>query len=117
MRLPPASSQSLTLNIAPLQLHRKLFKVGKLPFQSRESFRKLRDDHWQTHAFRYDARVDLIFNVAVRPENSPLGEEAEVAIEEHLFLTARAIQQAILVRIANRNIMLAGDKKLLFLGV
>lgn len=116
MRPPASPSQALTLNIAPLQLHGKLFKVGKLPFQSREAFRKLRDDNWQTHAFRYDGRVDLIFNVPVRPDVAPLGDEAEVAIEEHLFLAARAIQQAILVRIANRNIMLAGDKKLLFLG-
>jgi len=113
---PTTSSQPLILNIAPLQIHGKLFKVGKLPFRSRESFRKLRDEHWQTHAFRYDGRVNLIFNVPIKPDVAPLGEEAEVAIAEHLLLTARAIQQAILVKIVNRNVMLTGDKKLLFLG-
>lgn len=110
------ASQPLILNMAPLHIHGKWFKVGKLPFQSREAYRKLRDDYWQTHAFRYDSRVDLIFNVPIKPDVTPLGEEAEMPIEDHLLLTARAIQQAILVKIANRNVMLAGDKKLLFLG-
>src|SRR5215204_2594040 len=112
----PFVSQPLTLNIAPLQIHAKWFKVGKLPFQSKEAYTKLRDDYWQTHAFRYNEKVKLIFNVSIKQDVPPLGDEAEVAIEEHLLLTARAIQQAILVKIANPNVMLSGEKKLLFLG-
>ena len=45
---------NVVLNIVPLSLSKKTIRIGRMPEQDRDAYRKLRDEHWNTHAFRYD---------------------------------------------------------------
>lgn len=110
------SLDALALNIVPITLSKDKIEVGTMPYIDESSYKKLREDNWQTHAFRFDNRFGMIFNVAIKSTVAPLGKREEVETSEHLLLIARAIQQAILIKIAPRNLLLKSGKQLLFLG-
>lgn len=113
----PSHEPDLVSNIVPVAFSQETFQIGHLPWTSEEAYRELREEHWRTHAFRFDQRYNEILNVALIPGTSPLGWMEEVAIGEHLLLAARAVQQAILIWIATKlPVLKSGNKRLLFLG-
>lgn len=110
-----ANSQ-LTLNIVPVSLPSDTIRVGRLIDPGVDELRRLREQNWQTHVFRFDARTREVFNVTVAPGVEPFGQPGEVNIVEHQLLVARAIQHAILVWIAGKLPVLRAYKDLMFWG-
>ncbi len=107
----------LVLNIAPVSFSSKRMEVGRLVWKGEDAYRALRDQHWQTHAFRYDKRYEEILNVTLTQGGRPLGQVQEVDLQEHLLLAAQAVQQSILIWIARGlRVLKKNNKRLLFLG-
>lgn len=109
-------SGQIKLNIVPISFNKKKVEIGRLPKLEKEAYQELREQHWKTHAFRYDHRSEEIFNVSLVPNQRPIGRIELVDINEHLLLMAKAIQRDILVWLADSLTILRGDKKLVFWG-
>jgi hypothetical protein len=108
--------RGLVLNIVPLSFHADKIMIGRMPNMSKDEYRQLRDEHWETHAFRYDSRHDEILNIALKPDVAPLGTADEVNLQEYLLLVARAVQHDILVRLPKGLPILRSSKELVFWG-
>ena len=106
----------LTLNIAPVTFSEKFITIGRVDYQGEEAYASLREEHWQTRAFRFDARDGRISNVTLRPDLQPLGEVEEVAVQNNLLLMGKAIQQSILIWLAGQRPIVRAGKRLIFWG-
>jgi hypothetical protein len=106
----------LTLNIAPVAFSEKFIKIGRVEYQDDEAYAELREEHWQTHAFRFDSRDGRIANVTLASDVQPLGEVEEVSIQDNLLLMAKAIQQSILIWLAGQRPIVKAGKRLVFWG-
>jgi hypothetical protein len=104
------------LNIVPIKFNSDTIEVGRLSNFDSEAYRQLREQYWQTHSFRYDNRTKEVLNVTLTKEAIPLGSTEVVKIQEHLLLMARAVQQNILIWLANRRPILRSNKRLVFWG-
>jgi len=91
----PPSEKPITLNIAPVTFSSGTITIGKIEYENEEEYAKLRNFHWQTHAFRFDSRDGFISNVAIVPGTDPIGRAETVNAQENLLLMGRAIQQSI----------------------
>ena len=111
LRKPP-----LTLNIVPISFNSEEMTVGRLPKVEGEPYFQLREEHWQTHTFRYDHRTEEILNVPLVPDATPLGTLDKVAPQDHLLLIAKAIQHSILLWLSGKLPILRGGKKIVFWG-
>lgn len=109
-------NESLILNIVPISFSRESIWIGRTPYLDDDGYRSLRMVHWRNHAFRYDNRVGAIENTPVVQDIQPLGDIEEAPIQEHLALTARAVQHATLVWIAGRLPIQRSGKQLMFWG-
>jgi hypothetical protein len=109
-------NSQLVLNIVPVSLSSDTIRVGRLIDPGVDELRHLREQHWQTHVFRYDARTREILNVTVAPNVEPIGRPDVVNVGDHQLLVARAIQHAILVWIAGKLPVLRANKDLVFWG-
>jgi hypothetical protein len=87
-----------------------------MPKMDPDEYRQLREIHWKTHSFRFDHRSDEVINVVLDEKETPMGQEDIVRIDEHLLLVARAVQQSILIWLADALTILRGPKKLVFWG-
>ena len=105
----------LTLNIAPVAFSQESIDIGRVEYKSEESYTRLREEYWQTHAFRFDSRDSMIANVSLKPDAKPLGEVEEVPIQENLLLMAKAIQQSILIWLAGHRPIVKGVNTLSYL--
>jgi hypothetical protein len=115
--MPSVYSQSLELNIAPIEFSKQEFILGTLPHEGHDKYRTLRDTHWRTHAFRYDNQKKLIYNIPIVPGLQPLGTLSKVLVKENLLLLAKGVQQAILVWLQEKNTpILKSAKHLTFWG-
>lgn len=111
-----AKSQ-LTLNIVPVHLPVDSLRVGRMEYTGEDDYAALREEHWRTHAFRYDSRTGELLNVALEAGLDPHGTIEDMPLSEHLLLAARAIQQRLLLWLAGRLPILKGTgKRLVFLG-
>ncbi len=106
----------LILNMVPLTFSAEFITIGRLPYRGEEAYRNLRDQYWQSHAFRFDSRTKEILNVSLRAETLPLGKTEDVDIRTHLLLVAKAIQKAILLWIAGKRPIIKDSKALIFWG-
>jgi hypothetical protein len=106
----------LTLNIAPVTFSEGFIKIGRVEYEDEEAYAKLREEHWQTHAFRFDSRDGRIANVTLRSDVQPLGEVEEVQVQDNLLLMAKAIQQSILIWLAGQRPIVKAGKRLIFWG-
>lgn len=114
---PYSHEPDLIANIVPVAFSQPTFQIGHLSWAGEEAYRMLREEHWRTHAFRFDQRYNEILNVALTPRASALGRVEDAAVDRHLLLAARAVQQAILIWIAAKvPVLKSGNKRLLFLG-
>src|SRR5258706_13729606 len=115
------NTRGLELNVAPIKLSNEDILVGKQDVSGdkiREKLDELRSKYWRSHAFRYDNRVKVIYDVPIIPDVSPIGTSTEVPVQENLLLVAKAIQQSILVWIeAKGTPILQAGKRLTFLGL
>lgn len=111
-----ATSAKLILNVSPITFSREHVEVGRLAYQGEDSYKELRERHWNTHVFRFDERTRGIANVAVAPHTRPLGSIEQVAVQDYLLLLARAITRSILLWVARDVPVLRGSKDLLFWG-
>lgn len=106
----------LTLNIAPVTFSEKHIAIGRIEYKNEEVYAKLREEHWQTHAFRFDSRDGRISNVTLKSGVQPLGEVEEVAVQDNLLLMGKAIQQSILIWLAGQRPIVRAGKRLIFWG-
>jgi len=107
----------LVLNIVPLTFSQQQFAIGRVAFTGADDYRALREKYWRTHAFRFDQRSGDILNVAIGRSAEPLGSVEEVDIASYLLLAAAAVQQAILIWLADSvPILKKTNKQLLFWG-
>jgi len=106
----------LTLNIAPATFSEKHITIGRVEYENEDVYAKLREEHWQTHAFRFDSRDGRISNVALKSGVQPLGEVEEVAVQNNLLLMGKAIQQSILIWLAGQRSIVRAGKRLIFWG-
>ena len=109
-------NSQLALNIVPVSLSSETIRVGRLSDPGIDELRRLREQYWQTHIFRYDARTREMFNLTVATGAEPLGQIDEVSVAEHQLLVARAVQHAILVWIAGSLPVIRANKELMFWG-
>jgi hypothetical protein len=86
------NTRGIILNISPLQFSTGTIRIGRMKGIDKETYRQLREQYANTHAFRYDSLADEIQNIAIAPNTEPVGSEQLVSIAEHLPLIARAIQ-------------------------
>lgn len=107
---------NLVLNVAPISFTRDTFLAGRLAYTGEDAYRSLRQEHWRTHAFRYDDRYKAILNVSIDGATPPLGTVEQVKISDNLLLAARAIQQSILIWICAKLPILRANKQLIFWG-
>jgi hypothetical protein len=115
--MPSGNTQSLELNIAPIEFSKDRFIVGTLPYEGEDAYRELRNKYWRTHSFRYDNQTKLISNIPIVAGAEPLGTTSEVLVKDNLLILARGVQQAILVWIAQKGTpILQGVKPLTFWG-
>jgi hypothetical protein len=112
-----SANSQLTLNIVPIQFGVDEVTIGRMPKMGKEEYLQLRESHWKIHSFRYDSSLDETFNVPLGSE-PPIGQKESVPISAHLPLVARAVQQSILVWLADELALtvLRGHKRLVFWG-
>jgi hypothetical protein len=64
---PPTKQFSYTdrlgLNLAPLRFSCEEFEAGRTAYKDEEQYRELREAYQATHAFRYDARDAVIYDI------------------------------------------------------
>jgi hypothetical protein len=106
----------LSLNIVPVNFSSEILRIGRIQYTSDEDYRALREAHWQTHTFRYDQRTEDILNVGIAAGIDPIGQIEEVALQEHLLLAAKAVQQSLTNWLAGRRTIVKGGKRLVFWG-
>ena len=107
----------LTLNIVPVELSTNTLRVGRQSYNDENEYAALREEHWRTHAFRFDARTGEILNVALLSGLDPLGAVEQVPLGEHLGLAAKAVQQKLLLWLAGKlPILKSSGRRLVFLG-
>ena len=109
-------TKSLSINIAPITFSKSEIRIGRLPYNDEDEYKKVREGHWTTHAFRFDSRDGKISNVPIFPNRSALGDIETVDIQEHLLLMGKAIQQSILNWLSGSRPILKAGKKLTFWG-
>jgi len=107
---------ALTLNVVPVSFSSDTLEIGRVAYTDEDDYARLRGEHWQTHAFRFDTRSREILNVSIVEGVAPLGNLDQVFVGEHLLLAARAVQQSLLVWVARRLHVLRGNKQLVFWG-
>lgn len=93
--LPESPSASLTLGVSPVVFSSDRARIGRLDSKRDGAIRDLRQTHWRTHAFRFDARDGSIANIGLRPDIDPMGEIDEVPVNGHLLLLATATEHAL----------------------
>lgn len=106
----------LALNLAPISFSADVLKVGRLPYEDEDQYRRLREDNRATHVFRFDGRTKTILNVGLGDSIAPLGEPETVKIEDVLLLLGKAVQQALFAWLAKRRTILRPAKPLVCLG-
>lgn len=111
-----ASSTGLFLNVVPVAFSSETLMIGRTQYTDEDAYRELREQHWQTHAFRFDPRTRDILSVSIVADAAPIGTVEEVDLQEHLLLAAKAIQHSILVWLAHKLPIMRGSKKLVFWG-
>ena len=111
----PTTNQ-LNLNIVPITFSAEKVIIGYLDYENEDTYSEIREQYWQTHAFRFDSRVQKIANIPIRPDVKPLGLTEEVNVNEHLLLIAKAIQHSILTWLASGLPIIRAGKKLIFWG-
>lgn len=111
-----SESAKPTLNIVPISFSSETLRIGRQSYTDEEQYRALREGHARTHAFRFDHRTQEILNVSLVPDVEPLGQVEEVALQEHLLLAARAVQEIFINWIAGRRTITKGGKRLVFWG-
>jgi len=104
------------LNITPVALSNDDVVIGRLPYEEEVAYRKLRETHLHTHAFRYDSRTNEILNITLVPDAEPLGFRAKSKVAENLLLIASAIQRSILIWLIPEIKMINAGKRLSFWG-
>src|SRR5574341_1298928 len=109
-------TSKLILNIVPISFSVAKARIGWLPYENENAYSKLREQYWQTHAFRFDSRVQKIANIAIKSNTDPLGIIEEADVNEHFFLIAKAIQHSILIWLASGVPIIRAGKKLIFWG-
>lgn len=109
-------STNLVLNVVPVMFSAESVEVGLLDYKDEDAYAALRQKHWQTHAFRFDTRTRNIINVGLNPDVRPLGEVKAVEIRHNLLLLAKAIQQSILIWLAQGVPIIKAGKGLMFWG-
>jgi len=110
------SSTGLLLNIVPVAFSGETLTIGRIGYTDEDAYRKLREGHWQTHAFRFDPETRDILNVSIVADVAPIGSVEEVELQGHLLLAAKAIQHSILVWLSHRLQIVRGSKQLVFWG-
>ena len=76
-------NKKLTLNIAPISFSKDQIVLGRIKYRDKEHYEALRNQHRQTHAFRFDSRSNTIANVTLKQGNEPLGEISTENIHGH----------------------------------
>jgi len=104
----------LTLNAAPIEFDGRLI-VGSTPFAGDDEYRKLREDHRETHVFRLSASEGRIYNVGISSD-PPLGKVVEDDPEHHLLLLGKTLQRLILSFLGGRFSVLKPSQPLVFWG-
>ena len=106
-----------TLNIAPIRLSSDEITIGKLPYLEKDEYQRLREEHWRTHAFRFDHLENRINSLSIGG-SEPMGDAIRTNVTDCRFLIARAIQRNILVWLVDDLALtvLRGYKRLLFWG-
>ncbi len=114
----PAAKSSLVMNVAPVHLATDTLRVGRLEYTDEVNYAALREEHWRTHAFRFDSRTGAILNVSLAAGTAPLGAVEDLPLDKHLLLAAKAIQQRLLLWLAGTKlpILKSSGKRLVFLG-
>lgn len=117
MSLSWTKKSQLALNIVPVRLPVDNLRVGRVEYTDEDEYATLREEHWRTHAFRFDSRTGEILNVPLADDVNPLGAIEEVLLSAHLLLAAKAVQQRLLLWLAGKLPILKGSgKRLVFLG-
>lgn len=110
------SRGDLVLNVSPITFSTGVLRLGRLGYMGDDAYRKLSEERWRTHAFRYDRRTDDVLNVSLDANVDPLGHVEEVDLDKHLLLTARAVQQSLLIWTSSKLPILKANKQLVFWG-
>lgn len=113
---PTTPPTGLVLNIAPVEFSSEVLSIGRMPPIEGEAYQKLREQHWETHCFRFDNRYDEVLNVPVKAGVAPLGRQEDVNPHEYLLLIAKAIQHELLLWLSPQREILRGGKRLVFWG-
>ncbi len=92
-RTAHAYGDVLTLNLAPLRFSAPNFAAGRLPYVDEAQYRALREGHRGTHAFRFDARENCLFNISLSRDSAALGEPCQLETQGHLLLLGKAVHQ------------------------
>lgn len=107
----------LVLNVVPVHLPVDSLRVGCMEYTDEDQYAALREEHWRTHAFRFDSRTGKILNDSLTEGIAPLGIVEDMPLNEHLLLAAKAIQQKLLLWLAGKlPILKSSGKRLVFLG-
>jgi hypothetical protein len=106
----------LILNIIPISFSSDKIEIGRQPKLGKKEYQELRESYWRTHSFRYDHRTEEVLNIPISQDKGPLGSVDEVLIQDHLLLIGRAVQQNILVWLADKLPILKSSKRLVFWG-
>ena len=97
---------SLALGIALVNFSGDRVRIGRLDPEEHGRIRELRREHGRGHAFRFDARDEMIANIGLAAHMEPMGEVEQVLVSENLLLLAEAIGNQL------RN-WLSGSRKIL----
>ena len=106
----------LTLGIVPVLFSSDRVKIGRLNPEECAPIKQLRRENRQTHAFRFDSRDGTIVNIGLRSGIDPIGETNEVAVGQHLWLFAGAIEQQLRSWFSNKRKILRPFQPLVCLG-
>lgn len=107
---------TLSLNLAPIRFSERHFDAGQTPYEDDDQYRVLRESHQNTHAFRYDARDTMIYDVPMASGALPLGKTVTLKTQDHLALLGKTVNYALLAWLAPRRTILRRTRPLQCLG-
>lgn len=83
----------------------------------KDQYFELKESNWKTQSFRFESLSNETFSMPIGSA-PPLGESETATVSEHLLLAAIAVQQSILVWLADELALtiLREHKRIIFWG-